>query len=99
MLGCEECGWDEPYPARGGSALKDECGVKVVACSLLLRSRDPGKNAKTVQYETIRKMRSHISNFVHATPGGRGATFMSEDGNAGSISNSPTNSAWFRRFM
>jgi hypothetical protein len=98
LSGCEECGWNEPYPARGAFALRDECGMKV-ACSLLSRSRDPGKNAKTVQYETIRKMRNHMSNFVHATPGGHGATFMSEDGNARSISNSPTNSAWFRRFM
>ena len=69
------------------------------AVNLLLRSRSVGINAKTIQYETTRKLRSFLSNFVHATYDGHGDTFMSEDGNGGTISRSITNSPWFKRFM
>jgi hypothetical protein len=58
-----------------------------------------GQNAATIQFETMRKMRSHLANFAHTCPGGIGDRFMGEEGAAGAVSNSPTNSEFFRRFM
>jgi hypothetical protein len=61
---------------------------------------DPGKNADKIQYETMRKLRSHMSNFVHdMTPGGLGVMFIAEDRKGGMESASPTNSDWFKWFM
>jgi hypothetical protein len=76
----------------------DLWGMKF-AIGMLLRTRDPGINSSHVQFETVRKMRSHLANFVHTVPGGRGATFMTDGGSGGTVSNSPTNTEWFRRFM
>jgi hypothetical protein len=70
-----------------------------VACAILIRSLDRGRNADTIQYETMRKLRSHIANFVHTCPGGIGPRFMGEEGAAGAVLNSPTNAEWFHRFM
>jgi hypothetical protein len=77
---------------------QDRVGIKP-ACSLLLRSLNAGKNVVTVQYETMRKLRSRRSNFVHTTSGKLGSTFIADDGNGGTISPSPTNLDWFKRFM
>jgi hypothetical protein len=48
----------------------------------------------------MRKLRSHISNFVHTTPdGGLGSTFIAEEGKGGTVPASSTNTDWFKRFM
>jgi hypothetical protein len=67
---------------------------------MLLRSLDRGANANTIQYETMRGLRSHYSNFIHTVPKGSGYASIGE-GSRGEMffSNSPTNSYWFRRFM
>ena len=67
--------------------------------SIFICSLDVGKNAKAIQYETTRKLCSHISTFVHTTPSGLGQRFMSTDSGSLTVSFSPTNSEWFRRFM
>jgi hypothetical protein len=64
--------------------------IKVIGCR---------GDAEKIQYKTIRKLRSHMSNFVHTTPGGLGSTFIADDGKGGKESGSPTNSNWFKRFM
>ena len=95
----ESAGWlDHGLPKRGPYPVEDTFGMQA-AVNLLLRSRSVGINAKNIQYETTRKLRSFLSNFVHATFNGHGDTFMSEDGNGGTVSRSPTNSPWFKRFM
>ena len=95
----ESAGWnDHALPKRGPFPMEDTFGMQA-AVKLLLRSRDVGINSKNIQYETMRKLRSFLSNFVHTTYGGHGATFMSEDGGGGTISMSPTNSPWLKRFM
>jgi hypothetical protein len=76
----------------------DQCGMKT-ACLLLLRSLDAGENAEKTQYETMRKLRSHMPTCVHTTPGGLGATFIVDDGKEGTELASPTNSGWFKQFM
>jgi hypothetical protein len=95
----EMLGVEDPYPDRGPYPEQDSFGVKV-ACMMLLRSLDRGVNAKTIQYETMRGVRSHYSNFTHTVPGGAGyATIGDNSRGATFFSNSPTNSYWFRRFM
>jgi hypothetical protein len=65
-----------------------------------MRTMDKGRNTDTIQYETARKMRSMVSNFIHTTPGGTGSTTMGIGESGGSVfTNSPTNSVWFRRFL
>jgi hypothetical protein len=70
----------QPYPKRGPFSMKDKWGM-TTAMVMLLRSREKGKNAEFVQYETIRKVRSHFSNFIHTTPGGMGDMFITSDNN------------------
>lgn len=88
---------DSAYPLRGPWAKEDNWGM-VVACAMLGRSTAPGKNAATVQYETVRKMRSHYSNFAHTCPDGLGSVFLSDSGSGSTVSFSKTNHMWFKRF-
>jgi hypothetical protein len=60
---------------------------------------DAGKNADTIQYKAMQKVRSHMSNFVPTTPGGLGSTFIMDDGKGGTVSMSPTNLDWIKCFM
>jgi hypothetical protein len=92
-------GLEEPYPARGPYPEADSFGM-ANACMLLMRSLDKGKNAPTIQYETMRGLRSHFANFFHTVPGGAGYSTVSDSARGGTFfSSSPTNSYWFRRFM
>jgi hypothetical protein len=84
-------------PPRGPFPKKDVMGMGVAA-SFLLRSKAKGQNANTIQFQTVRKVRSFFSNYSHACVGGMGASFTSDDGSGGRVSNSPTNHLWFQRF-
>ena len=94
----DSLGFDQPYPPRGPWPVEDIWGMKT-AIVILQRSLAPGKNASFVQYETIRKTRSHISNFFHTVPGGMGEMFIASESNVSGMTRSPTNSLWFKRFM
>ena len=85
-------------PVRGPHPKEDAWGV-ATACCMVQRSLDPGRNSKMIQYETVRKMRSFVSNLHHASLHGTGATFVSNEGTSSRISNAVTNSLWFQRFM
>ena len=91
-------GFGNPYPPRGPWPIEDIWGMKT-AMVMLQRSLYPGKNAALVQYETIRKTRSHMSNFIHTIPGGMGEMFIASESNVSGMTRSPTNSLWFKRFM
>jgi hypothetical protein len=91
LSNCEAMGIVEPYEPRGPYPVQDAVGMKT-ACSLLIQSLDPGKNADTIQYETMQKLRLHMSNFVHTTPSGLGSTFIADNGKGGTVTASPTNS-------
>jgi hypothetical protein len=91
-------GYENPYPARGPWPMEDLWGMKT-ATVILQRSLAPGKNSEFVQYETIRKTRSHMSNFVHTVPGGMGEMFIATESSVSGMTRSPTNSPWFKRFM
>lgn len=94
----ELMGMVRPYPPRGPFPIADDWGIGA-AVILLLRSLAPGKNATNVQFETIRKTRSHVSNFIHTIPSGMGDMFITGEGAVSGVTNSPTNSLWFKRFM
>jgi hypothetical protein len=57
---------------------------------------EKGINAEFVQYETIRKVRSHFSNFVHTVVDDM---FITSDNVVNGITHSSTNTPWFKRFM
>ena len=91
-------GIDQPYPKREPFGVCDSFGM-MIACQSLLRSLDPGKNTDTVQFETMRKLRSHYSNFHHTLPGGTGWMMVSDGRGIATFTGSPTYSFWFRCFM
>lgn len=92
-------GNNHPFPPRGPFPTIDSDGMEV-ACNLLIRSLRPGRNDTHVQFETVRKGRSVMSNYVHASAGGIGATALSMGERGGTyVTGSPTNSQWFRRFL
>ena len=93
----EMLGDEDPYPPRGPFPIKDSFGMRP-AVALLMRSLDRGRNTQTIQYHTMRKMRSHLSNFAHTCPEGISARFVAGEGSGGILSNSPTNTLWFDRF-
>jgi hypothetical protein len=84
-------------PPRGPFPKKDIMGMDVAA-GFLLRSLDKGQNPNTLQYETVRKIRLFFSNYAHTCVGGMGASFTSDDGSGGRVSNSLTNHVLFQRF-
>jgi len=94
----QRLGIDEPYPRRGPYPEDDSFGMGL-ACMSLLRLMDAGVNTETIQFETIRKMRSHFSNFCHTTPQGTGMATISDSRGMTFFLQSPSNSYWFRWFM
>ena len=85
------------FPPKGPHPLCDSWGMSV-ACAILLRSKDRGRNAKHVQFETVRRTRSMYSNVSHTCEGGTGQSFMGGEGSL-MVTNSSTNKPWFKRFM
>ena len=77
--------------------MADEWGVSH-AVLILSKSLDPGRNSNQVQYQTVRKLRSTLSNFAHTCPGGLGPAFVNEDGTGSRVSHSATNTEWSKRF-
>lgn len=91
-------GIDDPYPERRTFPVTDSFGM-LVACQSLLRSLDLGINTRTIQFETMRKLRSHYSNYYHTLPNGTGLTTIADGRGTATFTGSPTYCYWFRRFM
>jgi hypothetical protein len=71
-----------------------------MACGMLMRLLNEGKNAEKVQFDIMRKLCSHMLNYSHACPDCVGATFVGEDSNASMLSHAVTNDTpWFRRLI
>ena len=95
----ESIGLDEPLPERGPFPIGDTQGVGI-ASLMLMKTLSVGRNAKHIQYETARKVRSVVSNFAHTLPGYTGLSTMGgSDRSSMMFTASPTNSLWFKRFM
>jgi len=85
-IGTGELQMKEVMPRMGPYPVGDTFGMKVAVC-MLVRSLDPGKNEPTVQFGTMRKLRSAYSNAWNASAMGM------------SCIPCPTDSYWFKRFM
>ena len=95
----ETIGLHRPLPNRGPFPIGYSNGLGA-ACLMLMKTLKEGKNAKHIQYETARKVRSTISNFMHTLPGGTGwSTMGSGDRSSLVFTASPTNSYWYKRFL
>ena len=85
-IGMLELEMEEILPTMGPFPVRDDFGMKLAIC-MLVRSLDPGKNEDTIQFSTMRKLRSAYANAWNA----------SERGLAGEPC--PSDNYWFKRFM
>lgn len=89
----------ESTPLRGPMPLEDNQGAGP-AMVILKRSLDPGRNAATVQFGTVRKLRSTYTNFWQASQMSQSTTVFSlENGKSWFVNSCPANSFWFNRFI
>ncbi|KAL7567263.1 hypothetical protein ACA910_016729 [Epithemia clementina (nom. ined.)] len=98
LKAAKELGIPDPLPGRGPFPTEDTFGMGMV-CAMLLKTRQVGRNAAQIQFETAQKLQATVSKFVHTTPGGTGAATI-EYGDRGEqfFTASPTNSSWFKQF-
>ncbi|KAL7576957.1 hypothetical protein ACA910_006713 [Epithemia clementina (nom. ined.)] len=99
LKSAKELGIPDPLPRRGPFSTEDTFGMGT-ACAMLLKTRQVGQNTAQIQFETARKLQATVSNFVHTTPGGTGASTIGYGDRGGQFfTASPTNSPWFKRFI
>ncbi|KAL7561473.1 hypothetical protein ACA910_010987 [Epithemia clementina (nom. ined.)] len=74
---CRKFGIFEPTQSfwRGPFPLCDSMGM-IPAIVSLQQSLDPGKNSRTIQWDTMRVIRSTYSNYLLTTPYGAGGTTL-----------------------
>ena len=87
-----------PFGSMGPYPLEDSFGM-AEAILMLERSTEPGKNAETIQFGTMRKMRSMFSNIHHASAKGQAARVMAKDAKKMTVSTGKTNGEFFERFI
>jgi hypothetical protein len=97
-IGEEIYGFDSVGPTMGPFPLEDKFGMKV-ACVLLARSLDPGKNERYIQFSTARKIRCAFSNAYHASRMLMEATVMAYETSKTYATRCPTYGYWFERFI
>ena len=83
---------------RGPYPIEDVMGM-IPAMISLQRSLDKGRNSKTIQWDTMRGVRSTFSNFIHTTISGTRGAVLSDGRRSTRITESVANSLWFKRFM
>ena len=101
LRGCKRLGADLPFiedMARGPLPVKDTWAA-LPACTMLLRSLDEGRNSTTVQFNTVRRLRSCITNYERTTLGGTGPTTVAADKHKQRFTDAPTSSLFFERFV
>ena len=84
-------------PVLGPFPLKDTMGMKI-AMAMVLKSLEPGRNAATVQFDTIRQLRSAYSNMFNAGVKQNSITIFSKDTKKLHATQCPTDGPWFGRF-
>ena len=97
MLG-RDMGLENLFPAMGPFPVVDTQGMGVAVC-MLVRSLDKGRYRATLQYDTVRKMRSAYSNIWHASRQTLTTSVMSRGMNKTYVTSCPTYGLWFERFM
>ena len=91
-------GFHNTFVSMGPFPIEDSWGLKE-ACILLHRSLDTGKNDVTIQFGTMRKLRSAFSNAFHTGKQSSGLVTMAQDSRKTMVTDSPTYGIWFQRFM
>ena len=61
-----------------------------VACGLVMRSLDKGNYTNNIQFETVRKKRTCVLNYTHASRGGTGVSFLQNDNELSRVTLAPT---------
>jgi hypothetical protein len=85
-------------PPMGPFPLEDKFGM-AAAIATLDRSLDPGIYEEHVQWDTFRKVRSAVTNISQAGVSGLGDVVGAYERERVWISNVPTHSFWYSRFM
>ena len=60
---------------------------------------DKGNYTNNIQFETVRKMRTFVSKYTHASRSGTGVSFLRSDNILLRVTLAPTQTIWFQRFM
>ena len=60
---------------------------------------DKGNYTNNIQFETVRKMRTFVSNYTHASRRGTGVSFLQSDNISLRVTLAPTQMVWFQPFM
>ena len=84
-------------PRLGPYALTDDFGMKV-ALTMVLKSLEPGRNADTVQYDTIRQLRTAYSNMYRASIYHLGMTIYAKERKKLHATDCATDGIWFGKF-
>lgn len=69
------------------------------AVIMLERSTDEGKNADTIQFQTMRKLRSMFNNEWQVSARGQSPMVMAKEKNKLTVSESRTHCKFFERFV
>lgn len=91
-------GIPHPLPNMGPHALHDEWGMGI-AMVVLKKSLSKGKHSEHVQYDTARRIRSVYSNVWGASVHAMTQGVMARDTLKTFLTDCPTYSLWFERFM
>lgn len=83
---------------RGPLPVRDDWGM-LAACSMLRRSLRRGRNSTTVQFATIRRTRTAVTNYCQMTIGAIGASTVAGDKFRQRFLDVPTTSLFFERFV
>jgi hypothetical protein len=88
----------KPFGPMGPFPLDDTFGM-TEAVIMLERSTDKGKNADTIQFQTMRKLRSMFNNVWQASARGQSPMVMAKEKNKLSVLESKTHCEFFERFV
>ena len=95
----EEMQMTPPFPERGPLALKDTSGM-AAAVLLLKKSLRPGKYSDTnLTFDSTRKRRGAISSYWHGSVEGMKTSVLAKEEKKLMLTDSPTYSLWFERFI
>jgi hypothetical protein len=90
-------GMERNLPALGPLPLRDVDGVSLAVC-FLVKSLDPGKNEKTVQYNTARGIRTSFNNLWNVSTHGQSQTVAVGGKSKMHSTSTPGMGDWFSRF-
>ena len=91
-------GLENLLPVMGPYPLEDSL-VMGLAVGMLIRSLDKGRYQSTLQFESVRKMRSAFSNMWHASKFTLTTNVMAKDTRKIYVTSCPSYSLWFERFI